>query len=228
MSELLDQAALNSDVHVVVLKGDNQVFTSGNDVNAFSTRNQSQDGIPATPASILFIKSIIQFPKPIIAQVEGMAIGIGSTMLLHCDLIFATPETYFLFPFVNLGLVPEAASTYLLPRIMGPARATELILTGEKISSEKALQYGLINQICAADQIHSMVQQKAKLLAQKPPQALQLSKKLLRDIPVHELLNRVEQESDIFSHCIEQPEFKEALTAFREKRAPNFKNALLN
>lgn len=215
LSQALDQAATNQEVHVVVLAGEGSSFTSGNDVNAFEKRDASSS---EPPASIVFLKSLATFPKPIIAKVNGVAIGIGSTMLLHCDLVYASQGSIFQFPFVNLGLVPEAGSSYILPRLLGFARASEIILLGEKFSADQAKNYGLINEIFEGTELDQVIEDVAIKLAQKPSQALQLSKKLLRDIPINDLLNRIDHESTIFSHCLQGSEFKEALNAFKENQ----------
>ncbi|MDC4363550.1 enoyl-CoA hydratase [Acinetobacter baumannii] len=221
LSQALDQAATNQDIHVVVLTGEDSAFTSGNDVNGFEKRDTTSS---EPPASIVFLKSLATFPKPIIAKVNGVAIGIGSTMLLHCDIVYASQNSIFQFPFVNLGLVPEAGSSYILPRLLGFARASEIILLGEKFSAEQAKNYGLVNEIFEANELDQVVEDVAIKLAHKPSQALQLSKKLLRDMPIDDLLNRIDHESTIFSRCLQGSEFKEALSAFKEKRKPNFHN----
>lgn len=213
LSQALDQAATNQDIHVVVLTGEDSEFTSGNDVNAFEKRDTTSS---EPPASIVFLKSLATFPKPIIAKVNGVAIGIGSTMLLHCDLVYASQNSIFQFPFVNLGLVPEAGSSYILPRLLGFARASEIILLGEKFSADQAKNYGLVNEIFEATELNQVVEDVAIKLAHKPSQALQLSKKLLRDMPIDDLLNRIDHESTIFSRCLQGSEFKEALSAFKE------------
>ncbi|WP_202742493.1 enoyl-CoA hydratase [Acinetobacter calcoaceticus] len=219
LSQALDTAAINEEIHVVILTGEGSAFTSGNDVNAFETRNTTST---EPPSSIVFLKSLATFPKPIIAKVNGVAIGIGSTMLLHCDLVYASQNSIFQFPFVNLGLVPEAGSSYILPRLLGFARASEIILLGEKFSAQQAKNYGLVNNVCEENELDQFVEDTATKLANKPSQALQLSKKLLRDMPIDDLLNRIDHESTIFSHCLQGEEFKEALSAFKEKRKPNF------
>lgn len=219
LSQALNEAATNQEVHVVILTGEGSTFTSGNDVNAFETRNTTST---EPPSSIVFLKSLTRFPKPIIAKVNGVAIGIGSTMLLHCDFVYASQNSIFQFPFVNLGLVPEAGSSYILPRLLDFARASEIILLGEKFSAQQAKNYGLVNNVCEENELDQFVEDTATKLANKPSQALQLSKKLLRDMPIDDLLNRIDHESTIFSHCLQGEEFKEALSAFKEKRKPNF------
>ncbi|MBJ9721262.1 enoyl-CoA hydratase [Acinetobacter calcoaceticus] len=219
LSQALNEAATHQDVHVVILTGEGSAFTSGNDVNAFETRDTTSS---EPPSSIVFLKSLATFPKPIIAKVNGVSIGIGSTMLLHCDLVYASQNSIFQFPFVNLGLVPEAGSSYILPRLLGFARASEIILLGEKFSAVQAKNYGLVNETFESTELDQVVEDVAIKLAHKPSQALQLSKKLLRDMPIDDLLNRIDHESTIFSHCLQGSEFKEALNAFKEKRKPNF------
>lgn len=134
LSQALDQAATNQDIHVVVLTGEDSAFTSG----MMSTHLKTRYHHFRTTRFDCFLKSLATFPKPIIAKVNGVAIGIGSTMLLHCDLVYASQNSIFQFPFVNLGLVPEAGSSYILPRLLGFARASEIILLGEKFSAEQA------------------------------------------------------------------------------------------
>lgn len=221
LSQALEQAAANAEVHVVILTGAAQAFTSGNDVHAFKARSSTTT---EPPSSILFLKRLATFPKPIIAKVNGVAIGIGSTLLLHCDLVYASQDARFQFPFVNLGLVPEAGSSYILPRLLGFARASELILLGEKFSAEQAKNYGFVNAVYAEDELDQRVQDTAAQLARKPSQALQQSKALLRDMPIADILTRIDHESVLFSNCLQGAEFKEALSAFQEKRKPNFHN----
>ncbi|RZG81450.1 enoyl-CoA hydratase-related protein [Acinetobacter venetianus] len=216
LSEALDQAAINDEIHVVLLTGANQIFTSGNDVNAFKNRNTHSS---QPPSSVLFLKSLATFPKPIVAKVEGIAIGIGSTMLLHCDLVYACEDTIFQFPFVNLGLVPEAGSSYILPRLVGFSRSSEIILLGEKFSAEQAKEYGFVNSIYSTSkELQQQVDKVLNRLANQPIQALQLSKKLLRNMPIDDILHRIDHESKIFADCLAGDEFKTALDKFQKNK----------
>lgn len=217
MADALDQAAADDAVRVVVLGGAEGVFTSGNNVNDFSNRPKS-----GKTGSIRYLETIAAFPKPLVAKVEALAIGIGTTMLLHCDLVFAAEGTRFKMPFVDLGLVPEGASSLLLPRIMGSARAAELILLGKMFDASQALEYGLINQVCSADSIDETVAETAASLAAKPPQAMRKSKALLKSGLRGAVLDRIAAESEVFGASIGGDEFNEAVSAFREKRAPDF------
>lgn len=213
----LDAAGQDAGVHVVVIQGAEGVFTSGNDVNDFSPRADGQK-----PPSLVFLESLVAFPKPLVAKVEGLAIGVGCTMLLHCDLVLAANTARFRLPFVNLGLVPEAASSYLLPRMMGHARAAELLMLGEVFPAQVAHEVGLVNTLCEELTLAHRVDEVASALAVQPTQALQRTKALLRDPSTDSLLQRIHAESAVFGACIAGPEFAEAQAAFREKRAPNF------
>lgn len=213
----MNEAAAASDVNVLVLQGADGVYTSGNDVADFNA--------PATdekPAAVQFIETIAQFPKPIVAQVEGLAVGVGCTMLLHCDLVYAAEGARLQLPFVNLGLVPEAASSYLLPRLVGAARAAELLMLGEMFSASVAREYGIVTTVLPAEDLASHVKTRAEALAAKPPAALRQTKALLRSLPAGGVLGRMAEENEIFKACVAGPEFAEAYAAFRDKRAPDF------
>lgn len=217
LAAALNDAAEDPQIHVVVIQGAGGVFTSGNDVNDFSPRSEGQK-----PPSLIFLESIVSFPKPLVAKVEGLAIGVGCTMLLHCDLVYAHEDTRFRLPFVNLGLVPEAASSYLIPRMMGHVAAAELLLLGDMFSASVAKEAGLISAVGSSDTINRRVDEVAAQLAAKPPGALQQTKALMRNPNTDGLIQRVHMESQIFGACVVGPEFAEASAALREKRAPDF------
>ncbi|WP_374572338.1 enoyl-CoA hydratase-related protein [Phenylobacterium sp.] len=217
LADALLAAARTPEVAVVVIEGRGGVFTSGNDVSDFSAG--PSDG----PTGVaMFLDAIIAYPKPIIAKVEGLAIGIGTTMLLHCDLVYAAEDARFQLPFVNLGLVPEAASSYLLPRLMGQARAAELLMFGEMFSAQTALELGVVTSVHPADDLARHVCARAAALATKAPNALERTKALLRSLPEGGVRGRMAEEAAAFATCLAGSEFKEAITAFREKRAPVF------
>lgn len=216
MKSELDAAAGDHSVRTVLLRGVGGVFSSGNDVNGFNA--------PAgeTPAPVQFVESIVNFPKPIVAQVEGLAVGIGVTMLLHCDLIYAAEDTKFRMPFVNLGVVPEAGSSFLLPRLMGAAKAAELILLGRLFSAEEAEKLGLISQVLPAGEVAQAAEAAAATLVKQPLNALMKSRALLRDVSGEDLDKRIAEEFELFFEGLKGPEFAEAAQAFAEKRAPDF------
>jgi enoyl-CoA hydratase/carnithine racemase len=158
----------------------------------------------------------------VIAAVDGVAIGVGTTMLFHCDLVYATPASTFATPFLSLGLIPEAGSSLLMPRRMGYARAFEMLALGETFSAEQAVQAGFVNKIAAPDQIEETALEASRRLASLPPEALAMTRTLMRGNPV-EILQQTDKEVIAFRERLASPEALEAFTAFFEKRSPNFR-----
>lgn len=214
----LQRARTDSEIRVVLLCGEGGSFTAGNDL--FDFLNDP----PTEESSVVFrfLRQASTFPKPLLAAVEGHAVGIGTTILLHCDLAYAAPSAKFQLPFVNLGLVPEAASSLLLPKTIGLKRASELLLFGEQFSADTAYQYGLINEIIPSDELLHTVTERAEDLAQKPPASLRLSKELLRAHNAQNVQDTMRKEGKHFIQALPGPEAQEALTAFIEKRTPDF------
>ena len=183
MSEALDASEKNDAIAVHVFIGSGGVFSAGNDINDFMRRAQataSSDGKGIPAPSLDFIRRLPKVTKPMIAAVDGLAIGVGTTMLLHCDLVYASPTASLRTPFLDLGLIQEAGSSITAPARMGYPRAFELICLGEPFSAERALQAGLINAIVPADQLEATALKAARRLAAKPRQALMTSRRLLR------------------------------------------------
>jgi enoyl-CoA hydratase/carnithine racemase len=216
MVAALDEAAEDKDVRAVLIRGTEGVFTAGNDVTAFNAPPGE------TPAPALFVRRLMSFDKPIVAQVDGLAIGIGVTMLLHCDIIYAVKDARFKMPFVNLGVVPEAGSSYLMPRLMGTARASELILLGREFDGEEAFDLGVISRVIPKEELEATAQAAAVTLTKQPPHSLKKSREFLKDVSFDTLEARVEEEFKHFFACTKGPEFEEALNAFLQKRAPDF------
>lgn len=216
-ARVLHDAEQNAAVRVVVLTGVGNVFTAGNDLKDFLENPPTSPDAPV----FRFMAAMVALTKPVIAAVAGVAVGIGTTVLLHCDLIYAAPEARFQLPFVNLGLVPEFASSLLLPHIMGYQRAAELLLLGEPFSAEDGLRHGLVTAVIPAADLMATVQAKAKILAAKPISSLRNTKALLRgeDGAVEA---RIQKEVLLFSAHLESAAFKEAAAAFLEKRPPDF------
>jgi enoyl-CoA hydratase/carnithine racemase len=208
-ARVLHDAEINSDVRVVVLTGVGNVFTAGNDLKDFL---ENPPRGPEAPV-FRFMAAMVALTKPAIAAVAGVAVGIGTTVLLHCDLIYAAPEARFQLPFVNLGLVPEFASSLLLPHIMGYQRAAELLLLGEPFSAEDGYRHGLVTAVIPAAELMTTVQAKAK--------SLRNTKALLRGED-GAVTARIQKEVLLFSSHLESAAFKEAAAAFLEKRAPDF------
>ncbi|MCY3866918.1 MAG: enoyl-CoA hydratase-related protein, partial [Chloroflexi bacterium] len=169
----IERADDDSSIRVITLTGSGDSFCAGNDLNTFLAD-------PGSDAAALFIKAIAGAQTPIVAAVNGVAVGVGVTMLLHCDLVYAAAEARFNFAFIDLGLLPEAASSYLLPRMLGYSGAAELLMLGEAFSAEQARECGIVNQVVAAEALDDLARSKAAQLAAKPPEALRQTKMLLR------------------------------------------------
>ena len=216
----LAQAEADDSVRVVLLTGAGTSFTSGNDLADFMGTP------PAGPESPVFrlLLGLVDAKKPMIAAVRGHAIGIGVTMLLHCDLIFAADDARFQLPFVNLGLCPEGASSLLMPLMMGHARASELLLLGEHFSAAHAQSVGIVNRVTSAEDLMPAAKECARILAGRPAGSVRLTKELLR----HDLRGRIrdalEREGIHFIGRLASPAAMEAFAAFFEKRPPDFRS----
>jgi enoyl-CoA hydratase/carnithine racemase len=219
MAEVLDQADRDARVRAVLITGGEACFTSGNDVADF---------IQAPPAGLnsevfQFMRALFEFSKPVVAAVSGPAVGIGTTLLLHCDLVYVSREASLKMPFVNLGLCPEYGSSLILPRLLGHARAAELLLLGQGFTGEQAAAWGIANQ-ALEDGAATLAKAREMALRfqQLPPSAVADSKRLMR-APGREALRRViEEEGALFGQRLRSPEAIEALTAFMQRRAPDF------
>jgi len=227
MSEALDASEKNDAIACHVFIGSGGVFSAGNDINDFMRRAQANaagdgKGIPAP--SLDFIRRLPKVTKPMIAAVDGLAIGVGTTMLLHCDLVYASPTASLRTPFLDLGLIQEAGSSLTAPERMGYPRAFELICLGEPFSAERALQAGLINAIVPAEQLEATALKAARRLAAKPRQALMTSRRLLRQNHP-QISAMIDEEASNYVALMRSPEAREAFTAFLEKRPPDFAKA---
>ncbi|MEM0961444.1 MAG: enoyl-CoA hydratase [Bacteroidota bacterium] len=216
LADLLAEAAESPAVRVVVLSGRGGAFTGGNDLGDFMMDPPTGPDSPV----FQFLMGVASFPKPLIAAVEGPAIGVGTTVLLHCDLAYAAPSVLLKMPFVDLGLVPEAASSLLLPRLAGRMRATEWLLFGEAIRAEAALSGGLVNAV-VEDPV-AVALERAHTLALKPPAAVRQSKALIRSHTADAVGATIAEEGRQFVERLTSPEAQEAFTAFFEKRPPDF------
>ena len=211
-----DEAA---DVVAHLFIGTGGVFTAGNDIGDFVERARA--GTPLDGPVLEFIRLLPRVRKPMIAAVDGLAVGVGTTMLFHCDLVYATRDAGFLTPFLDLGVVPEAGSSLLAPQRMGYARAFELLILGEPFTAERAREAGLVNAIVAPDELEATARAAAARLAGKPPEALALARQLLRG-DASAVSARVEEEARLFGERLASPEAREAFQAFLEKRPPDF------
>lgn len=211
------QAEENSSVKVVILTGSNACFTSGNDLAVFASPSQLTD---LDNPIFKFMSALRTVSKPVVAAVDGIAIGIGTTMLLHCDFIVASRSAEFRLPFVDLGLTPEYAASFLLPRLVGHAKACEWLMLGESISAEQGLQFGLVNRIADAPLLSA--RELAEVLTKKPQRALRTTKALLKATLNASVDRVIEKEVDLFSRALAGNEFAEAAAAFFEKREADF------
>jgi enoyl-CoA hydratase/carnithine racemase len=217
-ADALTSAAVDPSVRVVLLTGTKDCFSSGNDLQDF-LQNPPLD--PNAPVA-QFMRAVATFPKPLVASVNGFAIGVGTTMLLHCDLVYAGASARFQLPFVNIGICPELASSYLLPRIMGNPRAAELVLLGEAFNAEKALAYGVINEVLPDAECEARALNRAQRLAAQPPESMRTAKMLLRRWDQQIVMDAIAHEASFFMPMLGKGEAREAMTAFMEKRKPDF------
>lgn len=218
MADAIEAAATDPAVRVVLFTGTDGVFTSGNDIKDFLS-------VPPTSADspvARFMKALLVFPKPAVASVTGLAIGIGVTMLLHCDLVYVGKNTRLQMPFVNIGICPEYASTYLLPRIMGHQRAAELVLFGDPFTAQTALECGLVNAVLDDDAVDAHALERATRLAQQAPNAVRITKMLLKRWRQDVVEDAIAVEAEHFIPMLREPEAMEAMTAFMQKRKPDF------
>lgn len=216
-AEALEQAQSDSSIRVVMLSGEGEVFTSGNDLSDFA--GASAGGREELQAS-RFIGAVAQAEKPLIAAVPGLAVGVGTTMLLHCDLVFVADTAKLSTPFVNLALVPEAASTMLLTARIGHARAFAMFAMGEPLTGAEAVSLGIANKVLPKDQVIPAARAAARMLAEKPLGAVMATKKLMRESEA--ILAQMARESKVFGERLLTAEAREAFSAFAERRPPNF------
>lgn len=221
LAESIEAAAADPEVRVLVLGGSPGVFCAGNDMLDFMTAAQKGGSAGDSP-TIRFMNALAAFPKPAIAAVNGLAIGVGVTLLLHCDLIYAGQGARFTMPFVNIGIVPEYASTYLMPRIMGHARAMELVMFGEPFTAAHACECGLVNEVLADDRLEARVTERARTLARQPPNALRTAKRLMKRWTELTVTQAIPLEAFHFGPMLSKPEAQEAIGAFLQKRKPDF------
>ena len=221
MADAIYDAQDDAAIRVVMITGSADVFTAGNDMGAF-LNPKARMGEADLPVE-RFLQAILMAKKPLLAAVNGLAIGIGTTMLLHCDLVYAADTARFSVPFINLGLMPEAASSLLLPRAVGTKKAAEMLMFGDFQNAQDALDMGLVNAVFPADRLMEKAMERAQKLAAKPPAALLLIKDLLKS-EAETPADRMARESALFGERLQSAECKEAATAFFEKRDPDFSN----
>jgi enoyl-CoA hydratase/carnithine racemase len=218
LADALEQAQADERVRVVVIQGDESVFSAGNDLGDFLNQPPAGEDAPV----FRFLHHIASFPKPLLAAVCGPAVGIGTTLLFHCDLVYAGDNAAFSMPFVNLGLCAEGASSLLAPQMFGYHRAAEALLLGEPFYAEAALEVGLVNKVLPPSEVHAYAAQVARKLAAKPLSSLVQTKRLMKQGQQAQVQRVILEEGAVFGRMLREPAAKEAFAAFLQKRQPDF------
>jgi enoyl-CoA hydratase/carnithine racemase len=218
MADALDAAAADPALRVALLHGSAECFTAGNDLQDFVANPPSGEDSPV----FRFLRTIAAFPKPIVAAPCGVAIGVGTTLLLHCDLVYAGDNARFSTPFAALGLCPEAASSLLLPAIAGWQRAAEALLLGEPFGADEAHAMGVVNRVLPAGEAIAFARAQAGKLALLPAASLRETKRLMKLGYADTIARRMGEEGEVFGRMLRAPEAREAFAAFFEKRRPDF------
>ncbi len=220
LAEAVEQGEENAEVRVLLLHGNGDSFTAGNDLEDFLANPWKGQ---AVPPAVRFMFAVARAKKPVVAAVQGSAVGIGVTILLHCDLVYAADNAKLMMPFINLGIVPEAGSTVLLPALIGHQRAAELLMLGAPISAQRAYELGVVNAVIPPDMLLATALNAAQTLAEKPGAALRAAKALMKKAGEPEVERAMREEVEVLAERLGSPESREALTAFLQKRKPNFK-----
>lgn len=218
LAAALGEAERDDSVRAVLFHGQAGVFTAGNDIEDFAKRPPQSTDSPV----FHFLEAASQAAKPLIAAVNGSAVGIGTTLLLHCDLVYAGDDARFRLPFTSLGLVPEFASSYLLPLVAGYQRAAEFLLLGEPFDAQKACAAGFVTKVVPAPQALDAAREAARKIVALPPKSVRLTKALLKSAHSAAVRNQLQVEGEHFRAMLGEPAAREALAAFLEKRAPDF------
>jgi enoyl-CoA hydratase/carnithine racemase len=218
LGSALAAAEADPQVRAVLLHGTAECFTAGNDVADFLNAPRTPG---SSPARALF-DVLPRMRKPVVAAVGGPAIGIGTTLLLHCDLVYAAPNARFQLPFVPLGIVPEFGSTFLLPLLAGYQRAARLLLLGQPFTAQEACEAGIVTEVVAQEKLLEHSFQIATALAALPPESIRLTKRLMKARHAEALAATIDEETRIFTERLASPEAKEAMSAFLQKRKPDF------
>ncbi len=222
LNEAFDLAAGDPGIKALLFAGEGGTYTAGNDLQDFLANPPKGEEAPV----FQFIRNLAHCPKPMIAAVQGYAVGVGTTMLMHCDLVYAADDAKFSLPFVNLGLCPEAAVSYLLPRIAGYQRAAEKLLLGEPFGAEEGEAMGFVNKILPPDQVIAYAARQAEKIAALPGPSIRATKMFLKggkkSVEQKAIFERMEEEAALFQDMLTGPAALEAMAAFMQKRKPDF------
>ncbi|MFN9764996.1 MAG: enoyl-CoA hydratase [Pseudomonadota bacterium] len=222
MAEALSAAREDAAVRAVLITGQPGIFTSGNDIEDFMKRRPGEGSDALDSPVARFLLALLECDKPVVVAVTGAAIGIGTTMLLHCDFVYVSDEARLSMPFVGLGLVPEYASSLLVPQLMGARRAAEKLLLGEPFTPEQAVECGVASAVLPAGEVVAHARRVAERFNALPPGAVREAKQLMR-APQRELtLQTIRTEGEVFGRRLRSPEAMEAFQAFLQKRKPDF------
>jgi enoyl-CoA hydratase/carnithine racemase len=224
MADALNGARDDKAVRAVLITGQPGIFTSGNDIEDFMKRGgASSQGSDAMESPVFrFMRALLDCDKPVVAAVTGAAIGIGTTMLLHCDFVFVADDARLAMPFVALGLVPEFASSLVVPQLMGHRRAAEKLLTGDPFTAEQAVECGIANAVITASEVVNHARRVAERFNALPPGAVREAKALMRSPSREGVLQTIRTEGELFAARLRSPEAMEAFQAFFQKRKPDF------
>ena len=222
MSDALVAAKADPAVRAVLIAGQPGIFTSGNDIEDFMSRPPGQGSDSANSPVFLFMRALLDCDKPVVAAVTGAAIGIGTTLLLHCDFVYVSDEARLAMPFVSLGLVPEFASSLVVPQLMGHRRAAEKLLLGEPFTPEQAVECGIANAVIPAGEVVNHARRVAERFNQLPPGAVREAKQLMHATQRELTLQVIRTEGELFGKRLRSPEAMEAFQAFFQKRKPDF------
>jgi enoyl-CoA hydratase/carnithine racemase len=222
MTEALAAASVDKAVRAVLITGQPGIFTSGNDIEDFMSRAPGQGSDAMDSPVFRFMHALMSCDKPVVAAVTGAAVGIGTTLLLHCDFVYVSDEARLAMPFVGLGLVPEFGSSLLVPQLMGHRRAAEKLLLGDPFTAEQAVECGIANAVLPAAEVVNHARRVAERFNALPPGAVQESKRLLREPQREQLVHVIRAEGELFAQRLRSPEAMEAFQAFFQKRKPDF------
>jgi enoyl-CoA hydratase/carnithine racemase len=222
MTNALAAAESDSSVRAVLITGQPGIFTSGNDIEDFMSRPPGQGSESTESPVFQFMRALLDCDKPVVAAVTGAAIGIGTTLLLHCDFVYVSDEARLAMPFVSLGLVPEFASSLVVPQLMGQRRAAEKLLLGEPFTPEQAVECGIANAVLPAAEVVNHARRIAERFNQLPPGAVREAKQLMRAPQRDLMLQVIQREGELFGKRLRSPEAMEAFQAFFQKRKPDF------
>jgi enoyl-CoA hydratase/carnithine racemase len=220
LGDAIDEAGADATVRCVLIQAEGDIFTAGNDLGDFAAINRAEPAAQRPRLGNPLLNALARTSTPVVAAVNGRAVGIGTTMLLHCDLVFVSDDALLTTPFVNLALVPEAASSLLLPARIGHARAFAMFVLGEAVDAKTAVDWGIANAACPRAELRARARAAADAIAARPASAVRLTKSLMRDPAA--LAARMEIEGAHFASQLKSADAKEAFAAFAEKRPPDF------